>query len=374
MSKKSLWLESILFLAFISLFFILNIATPDKEFSELENRYLQQTPKFSFASLASGKFTADFETYTTDQFPFRDTWTTMKARSELAVGKTQNKSVYLCVDENTVIEQFVAPEQSVLDNNMVALNKLKENTDAEVYFALIPGKGQVWSSLLPEGAPYDSEKDVIDYSYNQTDVNSIDMLSALGKHSGEYIYYRTDHHWTSLGAYYGYCAIASAMGLDVSPIDQYTGRRTVSDSFYGTTYSSSGFSWIKPDSIEIFVEEPENIDVKTYITEDATSGALYDFNFLEKKDKYSMFLGGNAPLHEISTGNKGPSLLIVRDSYADSLVPFLLEDFSQIYVLDLRYYRASLSDYIAENEIDNVLVCYSVSTFCTDINLFLLGR
>lgn len=374
MSKKSLWVESILFLGFISLFFVLNIVTPDKEFSELENRYLQQAPKFSFADLASGKFTSDFETYTTDQFPFRDTWTTMKARSELAVGKTQNNSVYLCEDENTVIEQFVAPEQSVLDNNMAALNKLKENTDAEVYFALIPGKGQVWSSLLPENAPYDSEKDVIDYSYAQTDTNRIDMLSPLTEHSDEYIYYRTDHHWTSLGAYYGYSAIASSMGLDVNSIAYYTDRRTVSDSFYGTTFSSSGFSWIKPDSIEIFVDEPENVDIKTYITEEATGGALYDFSFLEKKDKYSLFMGGNAPLHEISTGNEGPSLLIVRDSYADSLVPFLLEDFSQIYVLDLRYYRASLSEYIAENDIDNVLICYSVANFCTDINLFLLGR
>lgn len=331
-------------------------------------------PKFSFADLASGKFTSSFETYSTEQFPFRDTWTSLKARSELAVGKSQNNDVYLCVDDNTVIEQFVAPEQSVLDKNMAALNKLKENTEAEVYFALIPGKGEVWSSLLPENAPSDNEKDIIDYSYAQTDANCIDVLSPLTEHSDEYIYYRTDHHWTSLGAYYGYSAVAAAMDLDVNSLDHYSDRHTVSESFYGTTYSSSGFSWINPDSMEIFVDEPENIDIQTYLTEVPTEGTLYDFSFLEKKDKYSMFMGGNAPLHEISTGNDGPSLLIVRDSYADSLVPFLLEEFSEIYVLDLRYYRASLSEFIAENEIDNVLVCYSVANFCTDVNLFMLGR
>ncbi len=130
----------------------------------------------------------------------------------------------------------------------------------------------------------------------------------------------------------------------------------------------------KPDSMEIFVNAPEALKVTSYPEGSPVDGKLYDFSYLEKKDKYSMFMGGNCPLHEIVTGAEGkPSLLIIRDSYTDSLIPFLLEDYSEIHVLDLRYYRASLKAYIEQYDFDQVLVCYSVSNFSTDANIFLLG-
>ena len=164
------------------------------------------------------------------------------------------------------------------------------------------------------------------------------------------------------------------MGLPCPALDSYTDRHVVSEEFYGTTWSSSGFSWVKPDSMEIFVNAPEALKVTSYPEGSPVDGKLYDFSYLEKKDKYSMFMGGNCPLHEIVTGAEGkPSLLIIRDSYTDSLIPFLLEDYSEIHVLDLRYYRASLKAYIEQYDFDQVLVCYSVSNFSTDANIFLLG-
>ena len=164
------------------------------------------------------------------------------------------------------------------------------------------------------------------------------------------------------------------MGLPCPALDSYTDRHVVSEEFYGTTWSSSGFSWVDPDTMEIFVNAPEGLKVTSYPQGSPVEGKLYDFSFLEKKDKYSMFMGGNCPMHVIETGNEDkPSLLILRDSYTDSLIPFLLDDFSEIHVLDLRYYRASLKAYIEQNDFDNVLVCYSVSNFCSDSNIFLLG-
>lgn len=373
MNKKALWAEALIFLAFIGAFFILNLVLPDRQFSEQENRYLQMRPEFSFKSLFSGDYTSKFETYTTDQFTFRDEWITLKAASELALGKQENSDVHLC-ENGTLIEGFKRPENSVLDSNMSALNTLVGNTDANVYFALIPDKSDLYSSLLPKNAPNDSEKEVIDYCYGQSNATNVDMYSALSAHTDEYIFYRTDHHWTSLGAYYGLSALAESMGLPCPALDSYTDRHVVSEEFYGTTWSSSGFSWVDPDTMEIFVNAPEGLKVTSYPQGSPVEGKLYDFSYLEKKDKYSMFMGGNCPMHVIETGNEDkPSLLILRDSYTDSLIPFLLDDFSEIHVLDLRYYRASLKAYIEQNDFDNVLVCYSVSNFCSDSNIFLLG-
>lgn len=373
MNKKALWAEALIFLAFIGAFFILNLVLPDRQFSEQENRYLQMRPEFSFKSLFSGDYTSKFETYTTDQFTFRDEWITLKAASELALGKQENNDVHLC-ENGTLIEGFKRPESSVLDSNMSALNTLVGNTDAKVYFALIPDKSDLYSSLLPKNVPNDSEKEVIDYCYGQSNATNVDIYSALSAHTDEYIFYRTDHHWTSLGAYYGLSALAESMGLPCPALESYTDRHVVSEKFYGTTWSSSGFSWVDPDTMETFVNAPEGLKVTSYPQGSPVEGKLYDFSFLEKKDKYSMFMGGNCPMHVIETGNEDkPSLLILRDSYTDSLIPFLLDDFSEIHVLDLRYYRASLKAYIEQNDFDNVLVCYSVSNFCSDSNIFLLG-
>lgn len=374
MSKKALWIEAIVFLAFIFAFFILNTALPDREFSEQENRSLQQRPPFSFDELFSGQYTKDFETYTTDQFTLRDEWITLKAASELALGKRQNNGMFLC-DGGTIIEPYEAPEDGKLEANMEALNKLVANTDADVYFALIPGKSDIWAHMLPQNAPRDSEKAAIDYCYSLSDAVNVDIYGKLEEHSGEYIYYRTDHHWTTLGAYYGFSALAESMGLDCPDISEYGGRETVSEEFYGTSWSSSGFSWVEPDSMEIFVTEPEGLEITNYPQGSPVEGQLYDWSRLEVKDKYSFFYGGNTPLLEIETGvEDAPSLLILRDSYMDSLSPFLLASYSRIHILDLRYYRASLSDYIAQNGFDDVLVCYSIDNFSTDSNIFLLGR
>ena len=378
MTKRSLSIQIILFCAYIFIFFLLFLIMPDVGFSDQENRELTQAPQFSFENLFAEKFTTKFESYTTDQFPFRDEWTTVKARTELLLGKKENKGVFLCAGD-TLIEAYVKPDSEQLQTNINAVSSLVDNVDVPVYFCLIPGVAEICSDLLPANAPNDSQKDVIDYCYNGSGAQNIDMYSALAAHSDEYIYYRTDHHWTSLGAFYGYQAIMKAMDKPSAPITDFN-RKTVTTEFYGTVYSKSGMSWVKPDEIEVFV--PENADTKVinYYKAEPEETSLYDYTFLEKKDKYSMFLGGISPLVKVSTGAQdAPSLLILRDSYTDSLVPFLQNDFSEIHLMDLRYYKtqlyeSSLEEYVKDNNIDIVLVCYSASNFGTDSNVSLMGN
>lgn len=368
MRRKAIWAQTLVFVAFIALFFILNLLTPEKGFSERENRVLQTAPDFSFSSLFSGKFTAAYEDFVTDQFAFRDSWITLKARSELMSGKHENNGVYLC-ENGTLIERFEKPDYDNIDFSLDAINTLAESSSAQVYFALIPSASEIWRSMLPDGAPDYRQKDVIDYAYACTAAKTVDMHSALEQHSGEDIFYRTDHHWTTLGAYYGSEALLSAMGMETIALSEYT-PRTVTDSFYGTTYSSSGFNWIPPDSITTYVDQGI-VKITNYPQGEPLEGMLYDESFLNVKDKYSYFYGGNTPLIEIDTGNTGsPSLLIIRDSYMDSLSPFLFPHFSNISILDLRYYKTGVSAYIQEKGFDNILICYSVPNFVADGNIF----
>ena len=371
MKKGAPLAQILVFVIFIAAFAVLNLVTPARTFSEQENRYLAQAPKFSFSALFDGSFTESFEKYVSDQFFGRDLWVEGKARAEKAAGKTENNNVFFCADD-TLVERFTEPDPAQLSANIDAINALAANTEAEVYLALIPGAAAIWSDRLPANADCADHLAVIDEVYSRVDAETIDLASALRAAADEYIFYRTDHHWTSLGACYASGRILAAFGAQANTPQAFA-PETVTTEFYGTAWSSSGATWVPPDSIDIYVPQGDAV-VKNYPHGTEEDGTLYDFSRLETKDKYSMFCGGNTPRLRVETGNEGPHLLVLRDSYFDSELPFLLGSFSEIDVLDLRYFRTSVADFIRENDIDAVLVIYSVSNFSTDTSVFLAGR
>ncbi|MCD8016735.1 MAG: hypothetical protein LUE97_02810 [Oscillospiraceae bacterium] len=371
MSRTSQIMQTVIFAAFIGAGLLLFLLLPKRDFSQQENRYLASAPSFSFEALASGEFTQDFEEYVTDQFPLRDGWITAKAASELAAGKGQNNGIFLCGGD-TLIEPFTAPESAKLDSAVSAVNALCGNIDVPVFLALVPTAAEIWADALPYGAANDSQSEIIAGIYSAVSADTVDICSALAAHADEDIFYRTDHHWTTLGAYYAYAEICAAMGLEPTPLSDYT-PRTVTEEFCGTSCSASGFTWVEPDSITVYAEQGGAV-ITNYSGGEAAAGTLYDESYLTVKDKYSYFYGGNTPLLTIETEVRdAPSILIIRDSYMDSLSPFMLDNFSEIHIVDLRYYRLSIAEYIEGNDIDSVLVCYSLANFCTDTNLFLMG-
>ena len=372
MSKKALWAEALIFLAFIGVFFILNLVLPDRQFSEQENRYLQMKPEFSFKSLFFGDYTSKFETYTTDQFTFRDEWITLKAASELALGKQENNDVHLC-ENGTLIEGYERPESSALDANKSALNALGENTDAQVYFALIPDKSDLYASLLPKNAPNDSEKEVIDYCYAQSNATNVDMYSALGAHTDEYIYYRTDHHWTSLGAYYAYQQLCGTLSLP--PFAPAAHTTLTAENFYGTHYSKARTWNAVPDTITYY-DLPNSLTIYNVTAAgqpaDGQTTGLYDTDKLNVYDKYAMFLHGNNGLSRIEGDGTG-RILVIKDSYANCFAPYLTANYAQIDVVDFRNYNYGLDQLIADNDYDQILVLYSFDSFKSDPYLYRAG-
>ena len=388
MTKRYCIFITALFCAFIGVFLVANAVSPDRTFSEVENRNLEQLPAVDFGTpeklfrdgnFFNGQFMRDFETYTTDQFIGRDAWVDLKARTERALGKKENNNVYFA-DNDTLITRFDQPAADRVTENLNYVNKFVENVDIPVVFSLIPTQACIWADRLPEGAPNASQTDLMAQAQGAvTGATWADVYTPLMEHKDEDIFYRTDHHWTSLGAYYGYTGLAGALGYDPVPLTDYT-PTVRSTEFYGTVFSSSGVRWVKPDTITTYVPD-DGITVVSHTYDNSGNPleeqrALYVESFLSVKDKYSMFLGGNQSLGVVTNTNNpdGPKLLIIRDSYADSLVPFLTAHYSEIHLIDPRYYHLSVKDYVEQNGIDQALVLYSVPNFVTDGNMFWITR
>ena len=388
MTKRYCIFITALFCAFIGVFLVANAVSPDRTFSEVENRNLEQLPAVDFGTpeklfrdgnFFNGQFMRDFETYTTDQFIGRDAWVDLKARTERALGKKENNDVYFA-DNDTLITRFDQPAADRVTENLNYVNKFVENVDIPVVFSLIPTQACIWADRLPEGAPNASQTDLMAQAQGAvTGATWADVYTPLMEHKDEDIFYRTDHHWTSLGAYYGYTGLASALGYTPVPLTDYT-PTVRSTEFYGTVFSSSGVRWVKPDTITTYVPD-DGITVVSHTYDNSGNPveeqrALYVESFLSVKDKYSMFLGGNQSLGVVTNTNNpdGPKLLIIRDSYADSLVPFLTAHYSEIHLIDPRYYHLSVKDYVEQNGIDQALVLYSVPNFVTDGNMFWITR
>lgn len=261
-----------LFCGFLTLVLALHLLTPDKNFSQVENRYLRGFPALTFESVTSGKFMPDFETYTTDQFPGRDGWVAAKAMLERLSGKRENNGAYFG-QYDTLINRVDTPSQDILDQITKYLNALCANVDTHVSLGIIPTAAAVWSARLPAGALTADERTLIDSLYRNTDAMPIGLYEVLDAHRDEEIYYRTDHHWTSLGAYYAYQELSHFLGTACPPLSQYE-KTTVSRDFYGTIYSTSGVRWVAPDQIDTYVPEA-GITVTSYFTGSPEPGKLY---------------------------------------------------------------------------------------------------
>lgn len=353
------------FCVFLAGLLVWHIALPDREKSEAENRTLTQFPDFSWETLVDGSYTEAVEAYFADQFPLRDQWMGLKTRTEYLLGKREFNNVYLCGD--ILISKVETPPAGQVDKNLSYIDRLAEKTDANVTVGFIPSAAEVWQDKLPNGAK----------SWDQTGLlarSDVDFTRALSAHADEAIFYRTDHHWTTLGAFYGANELLTSLGRDPLKQEAFT-LEIASDAFYGTLYSQSGVHWVAPDTLEFWVQE-DGLDVTSWKTGTETAVSLYDRSYLDVKDKYSAFLGGNQPLCVIknSAVTDGSKLLLVRDSYADSMAPFLAQRFSEVHLVDLRYYRAPVSAYAAEQGIGNIAVVYSAQNFISDVNLVLLTQ
>ena len=378
--KKSLRNYRLFFHRLGLLFFLLpvivlvsSIILPDTGFSEKENRILASRPALKLDQIISGGYEKQFETYENDQFPLRDMWITLKATTDRLMGKVEENGVYIGKN-GYLMEAFNAPSQTQYDATVNAMTSFaQKHPDLKQYALIAPNSVNILKSNLPAFAPADDQNPWIDKlkdSLTSAGVTFIDISDTFTDHKAEDLYYHTDHHWTTLGAYYAYLQAAAVMGIDISS-DSYD-KAPVSQTFKGTLSAKSGFRSGETDELDVFLPNGDNTlsSVVNYVDEQKKSASFYDTSKLNTRDKYALFFGGNHAQIKISTPTESNNtLLVLKDSYANSFVPFLAQHYRKIIMIDPRYYYGDLEQLLQVENVQEVLYLYNANTFFADTSL-----
>lgn len=374
-SKIGKYIPAVVFLIFIYGMALWFLFSPKTDYSSSEKRYLQKFPDANVEKVLSGEFGSEFETFFADQFPQRNTWVGLNAYTTLAEGNNGASGVYNCKN-GYLINKPVSTDNN-LDKNVGAVVDFAKKIDAPTTVMLVPSTGYIADDVLPTfHDKYNDDEDIskISSTLSKEKIGFVDLRERFKSEykNGSQLYYKTDHHWTTKGAYTGYQELCKALG--VTPIDDSTLKKDSYPDFYGTTYSSSGFWLTPPDNIEIW-SNPKNSDknISVKITEGAnvkTSGSMYFTDHLKEDDKYPVFIDGNHALTEITNTNaKNGTILLIKDSFSHSLAPFLAENYSKVVLVDLRYYKESVSQLVSTYNPEQVVVLYGIDNLATDTDI-----
>lgn len=374
-NKIGKYIPAVVFLIFIYGIALWFLFSPKTDYSSSEKRYLQKFPDANVEKVLSGEFGSEFETFFADRFPQRNTWVGINAYTTLAEGNNGASGVYNCKN-GYLINKPVSTDNN-LDKNVGAVVDFAKSIDTPTTVMLVPSTGYIADDVLPTfHDKYNDDEDIskISSTLSKDKIGFVDLRERFKSEykNGSQLYYKTDHHWTTKGAYTGYQELCKALG--VIPIDDSTLKKDSYPDFYGTTYSSSGFWLTPPDNIEIWSNpnnSSKNISVK--ITEGAnikTSGSMYFTDHLKEDDKYPVFIDGNHALTEITNTNaKNGTILLIKDSFSHSLAPFLAENYSKVVLVDLRYYKESVSDLVSAYNPEQVVVLYGIDNLATDTDI-----
>ena len=366
-SRPGLWVTATL-LGFTLLFSLLTFALPKRSFSDRENRKLADAPSVSAAALADGSFSRGAERWFADHFFSRDFWITLQLKYLTALGEKENGGVWLGKDDSLfLIPQ--TPDQETLSRNLTAMDAFAAaHGNLRTYAAIIPNACAVQSEKLPVFAPApDQTAQLQSVAEKLPHITFLDTEDALRARADEYLFYRTDHHWTSLGAYTAFTAMAPAMGID-APVTDYE-IFPVSSSFFGTLAAKSG-RFGMPDTVEIYLPLTDVIYNVTYTDSMKKTASLYDREALQGADHYAVFFGGNYPRVDVNTtARTGRRLLLFKDSYANCMMQFLYPYFDEIVMIDPRYYYDNAEPLLRQHGITDVLYLYNCDTFLNDSSL-----
>lgn len=340
---------------------------PDKEISQKENRTLSDAPSFSVDKLFSGEYTADLATYISDQFPWRDTFVSVKAYSELALNKGENNGVIYA--GNDILVARDETKENRLKENLQAVKEFQDATGVSVCVAVLPRSVDVFEEYLPNTYPNENDNKLWQDYYNlakQIGLTAPNLYDTLCEGNN---YYHTDHHYNVYGAYQAYSLLGETLSYTPKELDFFKAEK-VSDNFCGTSMRTSGFYLAPKDEITLLRYDGDN---DYTIKADGKEISMYDTSRLDTTDQYSVFLGGNHARVDISNGEDRPKLLIIRDSFADSIAPLLAMHYDLV-MLDLRYFTDSVQQVVKDENIQQVLILESMSEFSTAKNISYLKR
>ncbi len=347
----------------------LYVCKRDTDFSDMENRYLARRPSLTASGLADGTFMNEFETYTDEQIPFRNFLIKLKACMESLTLKNENNGI-VCGKDGYLFEKVMHTNKQLFQNEQL-IEAFIAKVDRPVLVAIVPNACEILKEYVPTGMPVINQGEEIN-RFNQSLSNYsnctiAEMEEALCADKTKQLYYRTDHHWTTMGAYDGYREICKVLGQVPVEISQLTMKSV--PNFYGTLYAKYKGFGISPDEITYY-----DIPIQSLTGSFGVKDSLYDAEKTQVYDKYAMFLYGNDGLCEINSELAGNdrSLIVFKDSYANCLIPFLTYQYDTIKIVDLRYYNKSVQELLKENEMSDILLLYNFSHLNDDKHFYRL--
>ena len=324
---------------------------PDNALSEQENRTLKTRNDIS-SNIKDGDFQSDLESFLSDQFPLRESLVFAQCKARYIIGQRDIGGAYICKD-GRLIQKITSADinEEALTSYAKKINSAAKNR--KVYVMYVPSAGTVLNEELPYEAPMYDYDGLLSRLKGQID-NAV-FVDVKNELASPECFYKTDHHWTAQGAYNAYSAFCRAKDDTAKPIESFN-LKTVSDDFQGTLFSKA---LIVKTTDEILLPEVGDISVNA----DGAEISFYDMSALETKDKYNVFQGGNHGIVEIKNNNaqRDKTLLILKDSFANSFVPFITGDYSRIIMLDERYIFISLFDYVKSVNPDEILVLREIA-------------
>ena len=373
--KKNIFKKYPTFFVFsilVILFTVIDIINSPNEFSELENRKLSQMPILSLKSYIDTSFSSDYEKYINDQFFLRGNWIDLKSRIEYLLGKRENNDI-IFGKENYLFKKFTTFNDEMLKNNLNSIITFTNNYNKEVDFFIIPNSYAIYDELTPRYLPLVDQLSLVNsinsyLSLKSNDhINTINVAEELLKNKDDYIYYKTDHHWTSYGAYLAYLTYMDYLGLEIVDINNL--EKITINNFLGTYYNRSKYFKADSDFITYYNILGLHIEI-----DGKEQLSLMDLDKFKGSDKYSAFLWGNNGLtkvinENISEERKGSSILIFKDSYANSFIQFLSYNYEIIDIIDLRYFKESIRNFMKDKDYNEILIMYSFNNLSSDINI-----
>lgn len=354
--KKHEFLTILLFCGFLGCMTLGYLFLPKTDFSENEKRYLEEVPALSWDAVSSGDWGEDVETYLADHIPGRDFFVGLNAYFELLTGRQAGDDIWL--KEGKLVERPVDADSAAIQANLDTINRFAVAVGQNVDLMLVPSAG--WAMGLEEYR----DAELIQQACSQAKTVSPLSLYPLFEGKPE-LYYDTDHHWNSAGAYTAYQFYMEAKGRSFRAEQDF--QKEWCGTFHGSTYSRSAL-WLTPaEDLELWLGS-DGITVTNGESEGIHDGVFY-WERLEEADKYTVFLDGNHSIVRIHNPNAEGKLLVIRDSYSNSLGCFLAESYEEVVLVDLRYYKQPISQLAAEEDFDDILVCYSLGNFLTDKNI-----
>ena len=336
---------------------------PDKAISEKENRTLAKRPAFSMSNLLSGKFTADMGAYYADQFPARDALIGIKAYAELSLFKGENNGVLL-TNDHYLIPRTEKANESQLAKNIHSVSVFADAVDAPVYVVPLPRPVDVFSDKLPVFYPKQLSQTLFEQFEKLSEQAGLSIIDLYDPLCDSNYYYRTDHHYTSDGAFLCYRLMADTVGYTAFDKNYFT-PEIVSQNFCGTSMRTSGFYLTPEETITLYRYENDDAYEVTVEDDGSSMKGLYHWPALSSTDQYAVFLGGNHALARVTlpgADSTRPKLLMIRDSFADSILPFLANHYD-ITLIDLRYYKGNVQKLVAEEAFDAILIYQCLSEF-----------